>query len=702
MTEEFSDMINRILRDHQGYTGDGHGGVGDLPVGDRSTAHKPINKRDLRAALLAYGDIVDDAALSAAQAALFAGPRLDSQADIETDTSLSNDPESPGYVPVGGYVTMRDGGGALQRVESDGDRTTSGEMDLNHVSSVGTIKRPARAAGDDSVEINKIIQRHKKDRNTAYLTGCESEVIDFGNKVARIENPIIGATGIKLQRINFIAAAEMTSMIKTEGVDDFRAALDADKYLHQEYFFGFIGECSVNAKGFNMTSGRCVDIACDWGQIDHLTIAGLDDSDDILPNVTCFHWAAKHPPAPRNYFAETKIGFLKTARASGGAFFDAVDAILDTYIGQAHTDFGLWEDTAVDLGFAHIYGALPSSFPAGASDRGYGYVANAKFGGVRRTKVIELETCQHGFVFADSFSYSGKFELHVYKNFVTDVTAVAPATQMSVDMSVSDGARAGGEGASQRGRGNAIYLPSGIKFVDSNIDLVGYGGCLDFQADRSEISGNFVARSRTADGLEASIKIPPYIRGVSNRISGVLHGQFGLSNDQDFNLAGTGHTVDLTCADGDAAPNIRLGYAGNPLQKSNVKLHGTFTRQPINIGASCDISSGAGANHGPTIVSASSGVIDLLTAENAGLHPSYQVDTDASAVTLSNITNAINGQVIELSPTSASNGFTLTHGSRFKCPGGVDLVVPDRLSSVKIKYIASIVAWRVLRSSINS
>lgn len=100
-------MINRILRDHQGYSGDGHGGVGDLPVGDRSTAQKPINKRDLREALLAYGVIVDEAALSAAQAALYDGPRLDSQADIEADTSLSNDPESPGYTPVGGYVLTR-------------------------------------------------------------------------------------------------------------------------------------------------------------------------------------------------------------------------------------------------------------------------------------------------------------------------------------------------------------------------------------------------------------------------------------------------------------------------------------------------------------------------------------------------------------------------------------------------------------------
>lgn len=44
----FVDDLNRILRDHEGYTGDGHGGNGALPVGDRSTARRPIWKRDLR------------------------------------------------------------------------------------------------------------------------------------------------------------------------------------------------------------------------------------------------------------------------------------------------------------------------------------------------------------------------------------------------------------------------------------------------------------------------------------------------------------------------------------------------------------------------------------------------------------------------------------------------------------------------------
>ncbi|HUH38577.1 MAG TPA: tail fiber protein [Spongiibacteraceae bacterium] len=63
------DDINLILRDHEGYTGDGRGGVGDLPIGDRSTARKPISKRDLREVLGAVHDSVADPAGAAMQAA---------------------------------------------------------------------------------------------------------------------------------------------------------------------------------------------------------------------------------------------------------------------------------------------------------------------------------------------------------------------------------------------------------------------------------------------------------------------------------------------------------------------------------------------------------------------------------------------------------------------------------------------------------
>ena len=54
------DDINRLLRDHTGYTGDGQGGSGPLPVGDRSTARFPINKRDLRELLISIAQAMGD------------------------------------------------------------------------------------------------------------------------------------------------------------------------------------------------------------------------------------------------------------------------------------------------------------------------------------------------------------------------------------------------------------------------------------------------------------------------------------------------------------------------------------------------------------------------------------------------------------------------------------------------------------------
>lgn len=61
MPEQYMDRINRILRDFEGYTGDGKGGVGALPVGDRSTASKPISKRDLREVMEDFGGVISAA-----------------------------------------------------------------------------------------------------------------------------------------------------------------------------------------------------------------------------------------------------------------------------------------------------------------------------------------------------------------------------------------------------------------------------------------------------------------------------------------------------------------------------------------------------------------------------------------------------------------------------------------------------------------
>lgn len=56
----FIDDINKILRDHQGYSGDGKGGDGSLPTGDRTTARKPIDKRDLRELMIKIAQTMGD------------------------------------------------------------------------------------------------------------------------------------------------------------------------------------------------------------------------------------------------------------------------------------------------------------------------------------------------------------------------------------------------------------------------------------------------------------------------------------------------------------------------------------------------------------------------------------------------------------------------------------------------------------------
>jgi hypothetical protein len=80
MPETFEEKINRVLRDHEGY--DGNGGTGALPIGDRSTARKPISKRDLREALRSFADVEGNVgdALTARDQAIEAAQSADADA----------------------------------------------------------------------------------------------------------------------------------------------------------------------------------------------------------------------------------------------------------------------------------------------------------------------------------------------------------------------------------------------------------------------------------------------------------------------------------------------------------------------------------------------------------------------------------------------------------------------------------------------
>lgn len=131
----YEELVNLTLRDHQGYTGDGQGGDGALPVGDTSTARKPIDKRDLRQVLLAPQASVQAALDAAERAEQAAEDAASAQADIQGATlfaaNLAALRASPAAsYPVGTVFMTRREGYAFEVVSSDPDITTSGGVFL--------------------------------------------------------------------------------------------------------------------------------------------------------------------------------------------------------------------------------------------------------------------------------------------------------------------------------------------------------------------------------------------------------------------------------------------------------------------------------------------------------------------------------------------------------------------------------------------
>lgn len=135
MPETYSEFVNRTLRDHEGYTGDGKGGVGVLPVGDRSTARKPIDKKDLRTVLLAgetnVNAAVDAAARAEAAAELTETAMLDVQGAslfaADVPTLLAN--SAPSY-PDGTVFATRAEGYSYEVASTSPHLTTAGGVGL--------------------------------------------------------------------------------------------------------------------------------------------------------------------------------------------------------------------------------------------------------------------------------------------------------------------------------------------------------------------------------------------------------------------------------------------------------------------------------------------------------------------------------------------------------------------------------------------
>lgn len=193
MPESYSELVNRILRDHEGYTGDGRGGVGALPIGDRSTARKGIDKADLRTVMLSSvssGAIAeaaaDAAATSAAQAALYDGPWVQNVTALLDDTALTYSAGQPGAVAAGQIVRTRAEGFAYEVVASSAmlfDLVTAGGVKLRLV--------PKGDASDlMALGFDKSGSADMSALLTAYLARMPAIVVKLPGGRVRLDSPV--------------------------------------------------------------------------------------------------------------------------------------------------------------------------------------------------------------------------------------------------------------------------------------------------------------------------------------------------------------------------------------------------------------------------------------------------------------------------------------------------------------------------------
>ncbi|HCT32366.1 MAG TPA: hypothetical protein DF966_04305 [Sulfitobacter sp.] len=128
------------------------------------------------------------AARSAASAALFDGPWVKTQSNIETDTSLTITAGEAGYVSVGGYVRTEKEGFSYQRVESGEDRITAGAVKLNILPD-GEGRLSSIARGLDGT----------KDETTAFDALAQRGPIVLGGGTVRLEEYSITDKAVKVQ-----------------------------------------------------------------------------------------------------------------------------------------------------------------------------------------------------------------------------------------------------------------------------------------------------------------------------------------------------------------------------------------------------------------------------------------------------------------------------------------------------------------------
>ena len=202
MPEAYRDLVNRVLRDHEGYTGDGRGSVGALPVGDRSTARKAIDKRDLREVILA-GDTAVQTAVDAASTATAAADRAEAaMIDTQGATMFAADraallANSTTGIPAGVVFATREGGHSYRVVSSGGDLTTAGGVQLELLPTQG--RYDFLAAGGDNTGANHATNLATLNRLLARLDPVKGGIILFPAGEWAFQGAAINQHGVVLQ-----------------------------------------------------------------------------------------------------------------------------------------------------------------------------------------------------------------------------------------------------------------------------------------------------------------------------------------------------------------------------------------------------------------------------------------------------------------------------------------------------------------------
>lgn len=148
MPETYTELVNRVLRDHEG------GDPSTYPVGDRSTARKPLDKRDLRVVLLAQENAVNVAVQAAADAttakdaaATSAGsatgtPQFATRAAAQAATV----PAFADQILVGGMLYKKDPAGTALTTGGGVKWSPAGEASVLHYPVNGLNDQPAFAS----------------------------------------------------------------------------------------------------------------------------------------------------------------------------------------------------------------------------------------------------------------------------------------------------------------------------------------------------------------------------------------------------------------------------------------------------------------------------------------------------------------------------------------------------------------------------